>query len=166
MLDLFGFKYLRDPFYHTPQGTGLGGPPQEFADKVFEEYPPPVAAPPPFGPNGPDLSTPRSAFLVGSVKKGTLFDKMIAEQEYDQVDPEGLFGKPGFSPTCFIQGTEDQTVDVRFTERAHAELKDNGVETELYLVQGAPHGFDARLKRDDAAFGVIETGLKFLAKHV
>lgn len=91
---------------------------------------------------------------------------MIAEHEYDQVDPAVLFKKPGFPPTCFIQGTEDKTVDVKISEKAHAELKANGVETKLFLVQGAPHGFDARLKRDDAAFGVIETGLKFLAEHL
>lgn len=112
------------------------------------------------------MSKPRSAFLIGSVQKGTLFDKIIAEDEYDQVDPAGLFKKPGFPSTYFIQGTEDKTLDVEITESAYAELKGNGVETELCLVQGAPHGFDARLKRDDAAFGVIETGLKFLAAHL
>lgn len=112
------------------------------------------------------MSKPRSAFLVGSVKKGNLFDKIIAEDEYDQVDPAGLFKKADFPPTYFIQGTEDTTLDVKITERAYTELKGNGVETELALVEGAPHGFDARLKRDDAAFGVIETGLKFLAAHL
>lgn len=166
MLDLFGFKYLRDPFYHTPQGAVEGGPSQDFIDKVFQEHPPPTAAPPPFGPNGPDLSTPRSAFLVTSVRRGKLFDKIIAEHEYDQVDPERLFKSTRFPPSCFIQGTEDKTVDEKFARQAHAELQSHGVESKLLIVEGAPHGFDARLKRGDDAFRVIEDGLRFLAEHV
>lgn len=170
ILDLFGFKYLRDPFYHT----GVSGeppnapapPPAEFIEKVFEEFPPPTAAPPPFGPNGPDLSTPRAAYLITSVRKGIQFDKIISENEYDMVDPEKMFKMPGFPPTVFVQGTADVVVDAKFAKWAHSELQKNGVETELYLVDGAPHGFDARLKHDDAAFVPIQKSVNFLARHL
>lgn len=164
---MFGFKYLRDPFYHTPHGhPSDDGPSPEFIQKVFEQIPPPVAAPPPFGPNGPDLSTPRSAFLITSVRQGKLFEKIIAEDEYEKIDPAGLFKNKDFPPTIFIQGTEDKTVDDKFSRKAHEELKASGVETELLIVEGAPHGFDARLARNDEGFKVIETGLKFLASHL
>ena len=66
ILDLFGFKYLRDPFYHTASNTlppaGAPAPPSaDFIERVVQQIPPPTAAPAPFGPNGPDLSTPRGA---------------------------------------------------------------------------------------------------------
>ncbi|KAK5265713.1 hypothetical protein LTR99_008851 [Exophiala xenobiotica] len=171
ILDLFGFKYLRDPFYHTrssgPSPPGAPAPPSaDFIKRVFDEVPPPTAAPPPFGPNGPDLSTPRKAYLVTSVKKGVQFDEIIAEDEYDRVDPEKLLEKPDFPPTFFIQGTADVVVDKRFAQLAHGELQKNGVQTELYLVEGAAHGFDARLKRDDAVFEPIQKGVDFLAQHL
>ncbi|KAJ5213040.1 hypothetical protein N7449_000209 [Penicillium cf. viridicatum] len=171
ILDLFGFKYLQDPFYHTatsiqPQYGAPAPPSAEFIKQVFDEIPPPTAAPLPFGPNGLDLSTPRQAYLITSVRKGTQFESIIAEGEYDSVDPEKLLKTPSFPPTCFVQGTADVVVDARFSKRAHAELQKNGIHSELYLVEGMAHGFDARLKRDDAAFEPIQKGVDFLAQHI
>lgn len=171
ILDLFGFKYLRDPFYHTgtstqPQPGAPALPSVEFINKVFSDIPPPTAARPPFGPNGLDLSTPRQAYLIASVRKGTQFDAIIAEDEYDRVDPEKLLNSPDFPPTCFVQGTADVVVDAKFSQWAYAELQKNRVRSELYLVEGMAHGFDARLKRGDAAFVSIQKGVDFLAEHV
>lgn len=81
------------------------------------------------------------------------------------MDPENLLKTPGFPPTFFVQGTADVVVDPKFSQWAHAELQNNGVQTELHLVEGMAHGFDARLKRDDAAFEPILKGVKFLAQH-
>ncbi|KAJ6142443.1 hypothetical protein N7471_001896 [Penicillium samsonianum] len=171
ILDLFGFKYLRDPFYHTgtsikPKPGAPALPSAEFIKQVFNEIPPPIAATPPFGPKGLDLSTPRQAYLVTSVSKGAQFDQIIAEDEYDHVDPEKLLKTPGFPPTVFIQGTADVVVDAKFSQWAYGELLKNGVQSELYLVEGMTHGFDTRLKRDDATFESIEKGMDFLAQHV
>ncbi|KAL5361530.1 Alpha/Beta hydrolase protein [Aspergillus floccosus] len=171
VLDLFGFKYLRDPFYHTgtstqPQPDSLALPSNEFINEVFNEIPPPTAARPPFGPNGLELSTPRQAYLITSVRKGTQFDAIIAEDEYDLVDPERLLKTPSFPPTCFVQGTADVVVDMKFSQWAFAELQKNGVQSELYLVEGMAHGFDAKLKRGDAAFASIQKGVEFLARFV
>lgn len=82
------------------------------------------------------------------------------------MDPETLLKSPSFPPTCFVQGRADVVVDVNFSQWAYAELQKNGVKSELYLVEGMAHGFDARLKRDDAAFGPIQKGVDFLAQHV
>lgn len=171
ILDIFGFKYLRDPFYRTGSDAldSSGGPAlptTDFIKQVFQETPPPTAAAPPFGPSGPDLSTPRKAYLVISVKKGVQFDDIIADDEYDRVDPEKLLRAVGFPPTFFVQGTSDVVVDAKFANRAHEELQRNRVQTELCLVEGASHGFDTRLKRDDAAFQPIQKGVDFLAQHL
>lgn len=82
------------------------------------------------------------------------------------MDPESLLEAPTFPPTVFVQGTADVVVDAKFAQRAHHELQKNGVETALFLVEGASHGFDAKLKRDDAAFEPIQKGVDFLAQHV
>ena len=171
ILDLFGFKYLRDPFYQTgvsthPQPGAPALPSAEFINQAFNELPPPTAAPPPFGRKGLDLSTPRQAYLIASARKGTQFDAIIAEDEYDRVDPENLLKTPGFPPTCFVQGAADVVVDTKFSQWAFAELQKNRVKSELYLVEAMAHGFDARLKREDAAFVVIQKGVDFLAQHV
>ncbi|KAL2849856.1 Alpha/Beta hydrolase protein [Aspergillus pseudoustus] len=168
ILDIFGFKYLRDPFYRARSNvvTSSDAPSAEFIQKVFDEFPPPTAARPPFGPNGIDLSTPRGAYLVTSVRNGAQFDKIIAEDEYEQVDPEKLLSSPTFPPTFFVQGTADVVVDSKFAGWAYAELQKNGVRSELRLIEGAAHGFDANLKRDDPAFEPIQSGVEFLAQHV
>jgi len=40
------------------------------------------------------------------------------------------------------------------------------MQSELYLLEGIAHGFDARLKRGDAAFDPIEKGVDFLVKYI
>lgn len=59
-------------------------------------------------------------------------------------------------------------MDAKFSQRTLAELQKNGVKSELHLVEGMAHGFDARSrsKREDAAFGSIQKGVDFLAQHV
>lgn len=128
--------------------------------------PPPTAAPPPFGPNGPDLSTPRGAYLVTSVRKGVQFDDIIAEEDYDKIDPEPLFEKPGFPPTFLVQGTADVVVDAKFAKQAYAIFQEKGVPSELRLVEGAAHGFDARLTQDNPLFKPVQEGIDFLVHHL
>lgn len=103
---------------------------------------------------------------MSSVRNGTQFDAIIPEDEYDRVDPEKLLKSSSFPPTCFVQGTADVVVDAKFSQWAYAELQKNGVQSELYLVEGMAHGFDARLKRDDATFAPIQKGVDFLARHI
>jgi acetyl esterase/lipase len=168
ILDFFGFKYLRDPFYHSEnQAQGSpAGPPAEFIKQVFEQVPPPTAAPPPFGPNGPDLSTARGAYLVTSVRNGVQFDDIIAEDEYDQIDPESLFKKSGFPPTFLVQGTADVVVHAKFAQQAYSRLQQSGVPSELRLVEGAAHGFDAKINRESPLFKFVQEGVDFLAEHL
>lgn len=168
ILDFFGFKYLRDPFYHSGNQSQVSsaGPTAEFIKQVFKQVPPPTAAPPPFGPNGPDLSTPRGAYLVTSVRNGVQFDDIIAADEYDLIDPESLFEKPGFPPTFLVQGTADVVVDAKFAQQAYSRLRESGVPSELRLVEGAAHGFDAKINRDSPLFKVVQEGVDFLAEHV
>ena len=94
------------------------------------------------------------------------FDDIIAEDEYDQIDPESLFKKPGFPPTFLVQGTADVVVDAKFALQAYSTLQESGVPSELRLVEGATHGFDAKISRESPLFKVVQEGVDFLAEHV
>ncbi|KAH9205682.1 Alpha/Beta hydrolase protein [Leptodontidium sp. 2 PMI_412] len=167
ILDIFGMKYLTDEFYHTPNPALAKIPDfdQDFLDKIFAENPPPNGAPPPFGPKGPDFSKHRAAWLFDSMKRGTYMKGVIPDGKYDRVDPATIFSS-SFPPTYFIHGAADTGVPARFSEKAHAELKEKGVETELVIVDGAAHGFDAGAKPGDEKFAILEKGFKFLKAHV
>jgi acetyl esterase/lipase len=143
-------KYFQDDFYHAPN-TSLAKIPsfdQEFLDKIYTEVPPPNGAPPPMGPKGPDFTQVRGAWLFNSMKNGTYMKSVIPDGQYDKVDPSFLFSS-SFPPTYFIHGGAVTGVLPRFSEKAHEELKDKGVNTKLVIVEGAPHGFDAGSKPGD-----------------
>lgn len=168
ILDLFGMKYLRDPAYSTPPATPSNGPPLDpaFTHKIFADIPPPSAGPSPVGPSGPDLSNYRVAWMLSQLRAGTLLATVVADGDYERVDPAGAFGRAAFPPTCFVHGAADALVDCRFSVRAHEALRAAGVETELVVVEGAAHGFDARAGPGDEEWGAVERGLEFLKAHV
>jgi acetyl esterase/lipase len=64
------------------------------------------------------------------------FDKSLSES----VSPI-LFATPDDPPTLFIHGDADELVLLRSSERMHAELEKQKVETELIVIEGAAHGF-------------------------
>lgn len=160
-------KYLEDEFFHTPNPALAGIPTfdEGFLNKIYEENPPPIGAPPPAGPKGPDFSKHRPAWLFNSMKHGTYMRSVVPDGKYERVDPAAIFSH-SFPPTYFIHGSVDTGVLPRFSERAHAELKEKGVETQLVVVTGGSHGFDAGAKPGDENFAIVEAGLKFLKAHV
>lgn len=50
-------------------------------------------------------------------------------------------------------------VNWKLSQRAHDELQANGVDTRIILVEGAPHGFDAKAQPGDATFAAVEKDL-------
>ena len=44
-------------------------------------------------------------------------------------------------PTLLVHGDADTTVDLNASQTLHALLKDEGVETELAVIEGAEHRF-------------------------
>lgn len=116
------------------------------------------------GPNGPDLSNYRVAWLLSSFKKGTWLRSIVPDGNYNGIDPAALFD-PSFPPTYFLHGTADTLVGVEFSRRAFEELKRKGVDTKLVVEEGAPHGFDAGAKPGEHKYELVAAGLRFLASH-
>ncbi|RSL54656.1 hypothetical protein CEP53_007367 [Fusarium sp. AF-6] len=166
ILNLFGMLYLQDESYHTPlKLPPVQLPSAEFSNKIYNDVPPPSVAPPPFGPNGPDLSTHRGAWLFAQMAAGTLFKEVQPDGDYDKIDPARVFSST-FPPTFSAHGSVDELVNVKLTERAHAELTDKGVENKLVVIEGARHGFDKGKKLGDVAYDIVIEGLEFLRAHV
>ncbi|KAG6362496.1 hypothetical protein INS49_010728 [Diaporthe citri] len=153
MLDLFGMKYLQDASLHTPSAAFAKLPPfdQAFLDQIHEQVPPPSSGPSPMTAKGPDFSNPRVAWMFNLVKEGKLFSAVVADGNYDRVDPATLFAKLGEEFPA---------------HRAHDELQASGVDSKITLVDGAPHGFDAKAQPGDETFAIVEQGFEFFKAHL
>ncbi|CAK1366161.1 unnamed protein product [Cercospora beticola] len=168
IIDFFGMKYFRDPFWTQPSAAMAKLPEfdQSFIDKVFEEVPPPTATPPPFGPNGPDLSKPRNAFMFAHNKKGDYISSIVQGDDYDAIDPAPLLSKPNFPPTFILQGTADTVAPHQHSVQAEADLKKAGNEVQLRLIDGAPHAFDMKAKEGEPVYDLIVEAFGFLKSHL
>ncbi|KAL1885061.1 hypothetical protein Plec18167_001718 [Paecilomyces lecythidis] len=165
IIDIFGLKYFDDAFYHNPNPAFAKIPDFEetLLNRVRDDVPAPNAAAPPGGPNGPDFSNYRVAWLFTAFKKGSWLSSIQPDGNYDAIDPSKLFS-PSFPPTYFIHGNKDTLVDVRFAKQASEELNNKGVETKL-VIEEAPHGFDMGSKPGEHRYNVVTEGFKFLASH-
>jgi acetyl esterase/lipase len=161
-------KYLQDPLYNTPSPTLSKIPPfdKDFINRIYKDVPPPTSGPPSLRPQGPDFNNPRIAWMFNAMKEGKHMQTVIADGNFDRVDPASLFSKVKFPPTYFILGAADTLVNPKFSQYAHTELKAKGVETELVLVEGAGHGFDAKAKPGDETSTIINKGFEFLKAHI
>ncbi|KKY26620.1 putative polyketide synthase [Diplodia seriata] len=83
ILDFYGVKYLSDPFWTAPLAAFAGVPdaPAALRARVYAESPVPLAAPPMFVDGKPDLGTPRSAWMIHAIKKGTWLRGCVEEAE-------------------------------------------------------------------------------------
>ncbi|KAF5264219.1 hypothetical protein FOXYS1_5005 [Fusarium oxysporum] len=165
ILDLFGMIYLQNEAFHTASTKPAPPLEDDFVNKVYKDIPPPTAGPSPFGPNGPNFADYRVAWMFKRINQGKHMSEVIADGDYARVDPATLFAK-GFPPTYFIHGTADFLVPHSISQRAHDELKNLGVETQIELIEGAGHGFDAGAAPGDEKFTIISRGFDFLKAHV
>ncbi|KAF9885313.1 hypothetical protein FE257_013030 [Aspergillus nanangensis] len=165
ILDIFGPKYFNDEFYHTPNPAFSKIPnfEQSLIDRIQDDVPPPSTTPPPAGPNGPDFSNYRVAWLFTSFKKGTWLRSVVPDGGFSSVDPAGLFSSSS-PPTSFIHGSADGLVDVRFSRQAFSALEREGVDSKL-VIADAGHRFDAGAKPGDHQYNLVVEGVRFLASY-
>ncbi|KAL1961767.1 hypothetical protein VTN77DRAFT_1054 [Rasamsonia byssochlamydoides] len=168
VLDFYGGKYYSDPSWHSPNPLYVNAP-QTWPDDDDDEYINRIY-------DGPQVSsadhylgkeTPpptRDAWLTAQLKRGTWLAQVVKDGDFDRVDAAKGF-RAEFPPTMFVHGTGNTFTESRISERAHAELKSLGVETELLLVPGVQHMFDMLLKEEDDIFkDYVLRGFKFLAE--
>lgn len=167
IVDFYGCKYLSDPSWTKPQMmfTQIPDQPQELTKKVFEGSQV-ITTAPMFIEGKPNLSDPRCAWYIQQLKDGTSISSILGDGVGKLNDPLPAFTKR-FPPTYFLHGKLDVFVDYKLTERAHEEMKQLGVETELVLGEDIGHVFDIMIEDSDAKFEkYVVPALEFLARHV
>lgn len=93
--------------------------------------------------------------MFNAIKAGNHLTTVVADGNFARVDPATLFTDASFPPTYFVHGTEDPLVDAKVSKQAHDELRSHGVESALVLVEGAGHGFDAKLVPGDQTSSLL-----------
>ena len=167
IVDFYGVKYLRDFKLHQPFAGFAQIPemPEEHTNKIFEGSQA-FQSSSMFVDGKPNLKDARSAWFIMQMKKGASISSLIPDDDYDRVDATTGFSK-AFPPTFFLHGTADVFVDHKLAIKAHRELKNLGVETELLLGEGLAHVFDLSITYQDPLFTkYVMPGLEFLRKHV
>ena len=165
--DFYGVKYLRDFTLHRSFGGFAQIPemPHEQTQKIFDG-PQAIRSAPMFVDGKPNLQDPRSAWYIMQMKKGTSVSALVPDGDYERCDATTGFTK-NFPPTFFLHGKPDAFVDYKLAVRAHRELKNLGVETELLLGDDIDHVFDLQITYQDPLFTkYVLPGLEFLHKHV
>ncbi|KAL2798566.1 Alpha/Beta hydrolase protein [Aspergillus keveii] len=150
ILDFYGavhFNHLswRKPLPHVKANLPPNGFPQDFLQKVYEEYPIPTTS----GislegqqSNRPDFSRPRDAFALTQIANGTVLDAIFPASagKLEDIDPVTRV-EAGFPPTFIVHGDCDRMVPVDVSRRLWEVLKEKGVECGMVEVAGEDHTF-------------------------
>lgn len=165
-LAFYGEFYWSDSFWTQPKAALSGLPVigKELYNQVYDEGIV-ISAPSTRGPNGPDLTKPRNAWLLTSIKEGWWLKEVVKDGDLARIDPASTFG-PSFPPTAFVHGTADVVSPVRFSEAAHASLQSCGVDTALFFVPEKGHDFEASLNAKDADFEKVLEALRWLSRKI
>ena len=167
IVDFYGVKYLRDFTMHRgfPGFAQIPDLPHDSIKKVFDG-PQALRSGPMFIDGKPDLENSRPAWFIMQMKRGTSVSSLVPDGDYERCDATTTFNK-SFPPTFFLHGKPDAFVDYRLAVRAHRELKNLNVETELLLGEDLEHVFDLLSNDDNPRFiQYVLPGLEFLRKHV
>ncbi|KAH7371999.1 alpha beta-hydrolase [Pyrenochaeta sp. MPI-SDFR-AT-0127] len=167
IVDFYGCKYLSDSSWNQPlpMFAQIPDQSQDFISRIYEG-PQAITSTPMFVDGKPALSDPRCAWFIQQLKEGTSISSIVTDGDYTRVDPTSQF-KKGFPPTYFLHGVPDVFVDYRLTVRAHEELKNLGVVTELVIGDEIGHVFDIQIQDTDPLFAkYVVPALEFLQRHV
>jgi acetyl esterase/lipase len=167
ILDLYSPKVFSHSFWSRPLPAFAAIPelPRDFTDKVFEG-PHAYKAGPMIVNGKPDLSSPRSAWMISTLKNGTNIKEVAKDGNTERIDPVTYF-KKDFPPTCFIHGNADIFAPIEVSRIAHSKLHEAGAKTLFITAPGQAHVFDFGLQKEDALFqDVVMRGFRFLQDHV
>ncbi|CAO2648250.1 Nn.00g075170.m01.CDS01 [Neocucurbitaria sp. VM-36] len=168
IVDFYGCKYLDDESWTKPlpKFAPIPEKPLDFINKIYDG-PQALTSLPMFMNGKPTLSDPRCAWFIQQLKNGTSISSIVQDGDYERVDATKRFNK-GFPPTYFLHGGDaDVFINYRLSVRAHEELKEMGVETELVIGEEVGHVFDLMIEDTDPLFiKYVVPALEFLERHV
>ena len=65
-------------------------------------------------------------------------------------------------PTAFVHGTADIMIPMYISRHLEARLKDKGIETEFFEVEGEPHTFVGKMVKGSQTWHTQRKGFDFL----
>jgi acetyl esterase/lipase len=166
VVDFYAPKDFQDEWASKPLGLFAKVPdlPKEFLDKAFQG-PTQFATPPMIKDGKPDLSSPRNAWMITTLRDGTNTAAVIKDGNFQRADPVHQF-HPHFPPTMFVHGTADVFVPDYVSRRAHEKLTSLGVRSQIVEATGAAHVFDFAITEEDPLFKEkVIPALEFMARE-
>jgi acetyl esterase/lipase len=98
----------------------------------------------------------------GDISRNPIVGASPSSEVLDSIDVLGKI-KAGYPPTLLLHGTTDSMIPLDQTLRLHSSLQAAGVPTELHIVEGMTHIFDAHPDMAEACAEWIDL---FLDRHV
>lgn len=72
-----------------------------------------------------------------------MVDEMLAKSDDNgYVDAAPITYASSAVPTLFVHGTKDDVVSIRHSQKMHQALQEKEIHSELFVLEGAGHGFD------------------------
>lgn len=152
ILDFYGAKDFNDPFWTIPNDKMLSKlppvPPRSAYSRLFEETVCFQGGLSLEGQTvqGPNLQDPRQAFAMYSIASGNLLQAIWprAPQDIHLIDPIQNV-HPKWPPTAFVHGVEDDMIPITLSKRMENKLKECGIETAFFEVEGEGHTFCGKM---------------------
>jgi len=69
-------------------------------------------------------------------------------------------------PTAIVHGSEDVTIPIELSRELEARLREEGVQTELFVVQGEGHTFAGKMVRGGETWESQRRGWEWLARRL
>ena len=110
-----------------------------------------------------DLVKARPAFVLNTISQGRMMETIWPDspKAYNLIDPY-LNVHEGWPPTCFVHGNADVMIPTRLSHDMQARLKEKGVETEFFEVEGEGHTFAGKMVKGSKTWDTQRKGFDFL----
>ena len=109
----------------------------------------------------------RQAFAMHAIATGKVLNSIWPRYPADLqlIDPV-LKVSSSWPPTAIVHGTADQTIPIAMSKDLEKRLKEAGVKTSLFEVQGEPHTFVGKMTKGSATWDSQRRGFDWLEERL
>ncbi|CAN9150625.1 unnamed protein product [Alternaria alternata] len=109
----------------------------------------------------------RQAFAMHAIATGKVLNSIWPRYPADLqlIDPV-LKVSSSWPPTAIVHGTADQTIPIAMSKELEKRLREAGVKTSLFEVQGEPHTFAGKMTKGSATWDSQRRGFDWLEERL
>jgi acetyl esterase/lipase len=109
----------------------------------------------------------RQAFAMHAIATGKVLNSIWPRYPADLhlIDPV-MKVSSSWPPTAIVHGTADQTIPIAMSKDLEKRLKEAGVKTSLFEVQGEPHTFVGKMTKGSATWDSQRRGFDWLEERL